>query len=152
MMFKRVICATLALLCICTTGISEEHTEAYNTLFVTATRLNGRFSPGKGSTITMMLDYGDDLEPTGQWSSKRGWVEVVGGENGTAWVSIQYVSEIFEPMTMTNATNGKVRIRKTPVDGKVVRWLKRGKSVTIDRVVLGWGHCKYGWIDMDCLE
>ena len=99
-----------------------------------------------------IYDFGDRLEPTGEWSYDRQWVEVVGGESGTVWVNAKYVSEEWGVFIYRNTENGRVKIRKKPVDGKVVGYLGRNRTVEIDRVVLGWGHCKRGWIDMGYLE
>lgn len=126
-------------------GIAEE----YNPLYVTADVLNGRAQPTKKAPAEAIFDYGDRLVPTGKLSKDRNWVQVEGGEAGTVWVSTKYVSERFTEFTVTNENNGKIKIRKTPVDGKITGYVRRGKSVEIDRVVLGWGHCSKGWVDLD---
>lgn len=94
------------------------------------------------------FDCGFDLEATGEWSNDRRWVEVYGGECGTVWCDIRYVTERPEEFMVCNIDYPKIKIRKTPVDGKVIGYLKKDKEVYIDRVVLGWGHCKQGWIDL----
>jgi hypothetical protein len=129
-------------------GIAEGH----DPLYVTASQLNGRAHPSKKASVEALFDYGDRLTPTGKISKDRKWVEVEGGETGTVWVSVQYVSERFMEFTATNVSNGKVRIHGLPDGGKLNGYLSRGKSVEIVQVVLGWGRCSKGWVDLAFLE
>lgn len=127
-------------------GLAEVEGEPV-TVYVTANRLNGRAAPKKKSHVEAMFDYGDKLSATGKWSRDHKWIEVEGGEGGTVWVDIRYVSEIKQPaVIMTDVT--KVKIRKTPFDGRVSGYLKHGKELEVDQVVLGWAHCDKGWIDL----
>ena len=120
-------------------------------LYVTAGQLNGRAHPSKMASVEARFDYGDRLTPTGNISRDRKWVEVEGGETGTVWVSIQYVTERFTEFTVTNENNGRIRIHSLPGGGKLKGYIGRGKSVEIIQVVLGWGRCAKGWIDLDYL-
>lgn len=126
--------------------------EDYNDLYVTATKLNGRYKPSKRTAIEACFDYGDALKPTGNWSKDYKWVEVYGGESGSVWCSIQYVTEITEPKTYINPDRTKIKIRKSPVKGTVVAYLKYNRKVEITQVVQGWGKCNKGWIDLSYLE
>jgi len=146
----RRVCA-LVLLAACLAGIGLADGAEYNGLYVTADVLNGRKWPTKKAGIEAVFDYGDLLEPTGRMSKDLEWLEVAGGESGTVWVFAQYVSERIIPFTVTNENNGKVKIRSKPGGGKLKGYVNRGKSVEIDRVVLGWGHCSRGWIDLEYL-
>ena len=128
-------------------GMAED--AEYQPLYVVADVLNGRAHPTKKAPVEAVFDYGDQLIPTGKISKDRKWVEVAGGESGTVWVSIQYVSERFTEFTVINENNGKIKIRSKPVDGKIKGYVKRGKEIEIDRVVLGWGHCSKGWVDLE---
>lgn len=123
----------------------------YAPLYVTADVLNGRAHPTRKAPVEAVFDYGDQLTPTGRISRDCEWVEVEGGEAGTVWVHVNYISERFVEFTATNENNGKIKIRSKIGGGKVRGYVKRGKSVEIDRVVLGWGHCKKGWIDLEYL-
>lgn len=126
-------------------ALAEEEDPA--TVYVTAGRLNGRSMPRKKAFIEALFDHGDKLTATGKWSRDHKWIEVEGGEGGTVWVDIRYVSEIKQPVVvMTDVT--KVKIRKTPFNGRVTGYLKNGKELEIDQIVLGWGHCSKGWIDL----
>lgn len=122
--------------------------DSQNPVYVTANRLNGREFPRKTATKVAMWEKNDDLQPTGEWSKTYKWIEVYGGECEKAWVDIRYVSERTEEFVVINLWHNKVKIRKDPVNGKVVGYLRKNKELWIDQVVLGWGHCSKGWIDL----
>ena len=132
---------------------AEEAEEiTYQPLYVKADLLYGREWPTKKSQVMAYLDFGDAVQPTGNISKDCEWVEVIGGENGTMWVCAAYVSERFTEFTVTNENNGPVKIRsKMGGKGKVKGYVRNGKSIEIDRVVLGWGHCSRGWVDLEYL-
>lgn len=110
--------------------------------------LNGRAAPRKKASIEAFFDFGDILVPTGYWSKDHKWVEVAGGETGTVWVYIQYVSERSH-YKVTNENNGTIKIRKWPVVGKVTGYVKHGQTIDIEQKVLNWGKTKHGWVDLD---
>lgn len=91
------------------------------------------------------------LEATGEWSDDHKWVQVRGGEIGLVWCCADYVTERTDAFRVTNESKRKIKIRSKPVNGKVTGYLKPGRSLTISRVVLGWGKCKSGWIDLEYL-
>ena len=116
---------------------------------VTATLLNGRMTPSKGAMKTAFFDKGDELELTGRWSKDHNWVEVYAGEAGACWVARQYVNEITDSIYVVNLDYPKVKIRKAPTNkSKVSGYLKKGHEVIITQVLLGWGRCEQGWIDL----
>lgn len=117
-------------------------------IHVTADLLNGRTKPNRHSQKVALFDYGDDLQITGKWSADHNWIEVGGGEAGLVWVHIDYVSETVGTYTVRNDDYAKIKIRRSPVNGRVSGYLKRGQEVEIDRDVLGWGHCYLGWVDL----
>ena len=128
-----------------------EQAEDMAPLYVTASVLNGRAEPTKKARVEAYFDRGDRLTPTGRISKDRRWVEVYGGEAGTVWVFMEYVTERVAPFEMTNANNGKIKIRSRHGDFRVRGYVGHGKRIRIDQVVLGWGHCSRGWIDLDYL-
>ena len=128
-------------------GLAEE--QEYNPLYVVADVLNGRAHPTKKSPVEAIFDYGDKLIPTGKISRDKEWVEVAGGESGTVWVHVNYVSERFTEFTAVNLNNGRIKIRSKIDGGKLKGYVKHGKMIEVDRVVLGWGHTSKGWIDLD---
>lgn len=123
-------------------------TATCNAEYVTVDLLNGRAKPSRRSAVTALFDYGDELTVTGRWSADHNWIEVVGGEDGNAWVHIKYVSVTVEPYLVENMDYCSIKIRRHPVDGRLSGYLKKGEQIEIDRDVLGWGHCSKGWIDL----
>lgn len=145
---KRFAALVLALLLLFGSAFAEEVTEPHY-VTVTATLLNGRLNPNKGSMRCAFFDKGDKLELTGRWSKDHDWVEVYAGEAGQCWVARQYVNELDEPIMVVNMEYRKVKIRKKPSDkGRVVGYLRKGREVEITQVLMGWGKCKSGWIDL----
>lgn len=113
--------------------------------------LNGRAWPRKTASIEAHYADGEWVDATGKWSDDHKWIEVVGGESGTVWCSMAYLTERPHSFKVLNEHKTGVKIRKTPVNGTVVGYLKPGKTLTITQVVLGWGKCKSGWIDLQYL-
>lgn len=144
---KKILCLILVTLVLMGTVVAEE-IEEQTYAYVMVELLNGRARPSKKSFQEAMFDYGDPLKETGEWSADHKWIEVYGGETGTVWVSIKYVSERKDVFTVRNEAYKRIKIRKTPVSGKITGYLKKGKELEIDSVVLGWGHCSKGWIDL----
>lgn len=107
--------------------------------------LNGRAEPHKDSFVTLKLYSGDTVEVVG---TSGEWVEVIGGETGTSFVSSKYLSQTLEPFTVTNVSGGRVKVRSY-IDGKVVGYVKAGKSVKVTRTMLGWGYIGNGWVKLE---
>lgn len=145
---RKIIAILFVLLSLCGVVAAEEDT---TTLYVTASQLYGRANPRKTAIKETFFDYGFDLQATGRFSKDGKWVEVKGGECGYVWVSVDYVTERRRSFYCENENNKKVKIRRSPVTGKVVGYLKQGKTIEITQVVLGWGRCKTGWIDLEYL-
>ena len=118
-------------------------------IYVTADMLNGRVSPNRHAQKESLFEYGDTLQTTGKWSADHRWIEVEAGEMPTVWVSIDYVSETAGSYTVQNREYAKIKVRKTPVNGRVTGYLKKGQELEIDQVVLGWGHSRMGWINLE---
>lgn len=119
---------------------------------MTANLLNGRAKPSKRAKIEARFDRGDEVIATGQWSDDRKWVEVYGGETGVVWCDARYLTETVDEIVVCNLGYNKIKIRKRPIDGRVTGYLYKGRELHIDRIVLGWGHCKKGWIDLNLAE
>lgn len=148
----RILLIAALILLILTIVHSGKAESQETAVFKVQTRLlNGRSAPRKTASIEARFDYGDELISTGEWSNDHKWVEVYGGETGTVWVSIRYISE-KNHFTAKNRDYKEVKVRKWPENGKVVRYLKKGQTVEIEQVILGWGKTKYGWVDLYYLE
>ena len=126
--------------------------DAAGFLKVTAKLLNGRSEPRKTASQEAFFDHGDILYATGAWSNDHKWVEVEGGETGTVWVSIRYVTERANAFKAKNANYDKIKVRKWPETGKVTKYIYRGQTVTIKKVILGYGLTRWGWVDLYYFE
>ena len=151
---KRIFAALLTILLLFGSAYAYDDTGVEGQFVtVTAKLLNGRMTPSKGAIITAFFDRGDTIEMTGRWSDNHEWVEVIAGEAGNCWVYRKYVTERTEPFTVYNRDYGKVKIRKNPSDkSKVTGYLRKGREVEITQVILGWGKCRLGWIDLYYVE
>jgi len=106
-------------------------------------------NPSKDAIKTAFFDKGDILPLTGRWSNDHEWVEVYAGEAGNCWVKREYVTERMDSFYVINTEYSKVKIRKRPSDkAKVIGHLRKNKEVEITQVLLGWGKCRQGWIDL----
>lgn len=125
---------------------SFEHTE----VVVTAKLLNGRATPSKKAKVEALFDRGDVLKAY-DWSESHHWIEVEGGETGTVWVWWEYLTEQTEDYSVwINDYGTDIKIRREPF-GRVTGYLKRGKEVVVTQIVLGWGKCDNGWIELKFL-
>ena len=132
-------------------GLAETFVEEPSILTVQTRLLNGRSAPRKKATVEARFDIGDTLLATGEWSKDHQWIEVAGGETGTVWVYISYISE-RKHYYAKNVDYRKVKVRKWPVVGKVTGYICRGQVVDITQTVLGWGKTDKGWVDLFYLE
>ena len=148
---KRILCLLLCLFVLVPStciAVDDSNMEGH-TVIVTAKLLNGRMNPSKGAMKTAFFDRGDTIELTGYWSDDHEWVEVYAGEAGACWVAKQYVTERTGSFTVINNDYNKVKIRKKPTEkSKTTGYLRQGKEIEITQVILGWGRCKLGWIDL----
>ena len=148
---KRILCLLLCLFVLVPSAcmaVDDSNMEGH-TAIVTAKLLNGRMNPSKGAMKTAFFDRGDAIELTGYWSDDHEWVEVYAGEAGACWVAKQYVTERTGSFTVINSDYNKVKIRKKPTEkSKTTGYLRQGKEIEITQVILGWGRCKLGWIDL----
>lgn len=144
---RKLFCVLILILLMTGSVIAED-----GYAYVMVKSLNGRARPSRNSFQEARFEYGDQIRETGKWSQQHNWIEVYGGETGTVWVNINYISERKKMFVVRNEEYRQVKIRKTPVSGKVTGYLKRGKELEIDRVVMGWGHCSKGWIDLYYVE
>ena len=145
---KKSFILGIVLVFLCGFGVSEEEGPDLNPLYIMANQLNGRARPNKKSTIEARFDHDDEVFPTGKWSADRQWVEVFGGETGTVWCSVDYLTERDEVFTVYSLNKGGIRIRSKPGAGKVTGTIRKEQRVEITQVVMGYGKCKKGWVDL----
>lgn len=115
------------------------------------TFLNGRREPNKQSPVLVRLWRGDTVEVV---AAKNDWVQITGGEAGTAWCYAACLRSYpldTDPILYTVASNGRVRVRKEP-DGKTVRYVNNGDAVMVQFVIDGWAYIESGYIMTEFLE
>ena len=151
---KRFLAVLCALLFFLGTAYAYDDTNIEGHFVTVTTRLlNGRMTPNKNAMKTAFFDKGMVVEMTGRWSDDHDWVEVIAGEAGNCWVARQYVTERTDPFTVYNRDFSKVKIRKKPHNkSKVTGYLRKGHEIEITKVILGWGKCRLGWIDLYYVE
>lgn len=111
--------------------------------------LNGRAEPSRNSEITMKLSNGDYVEVVGYHGE---WLEIVGGEYGTCFVSAEFISEFKEPLVYVNVSGGRVFIRDG-IDGDTTgHVVKTGKTVRVRLIIDNWGYIGNGWVNLKYFE
>lgn len=152
---KRFLICMVLLVMLFGYAVCEEVTEETgDTIFyvLASDALNCRYAPKKKSVIATSLANGQTITGTGKWSKDHKWVEIDHFEYGKLWCSYQYLTERTEPFYIETLWDS-IKIRKTPVNGTVVAYLRKGKEIEVTQVVLGWGKTKSGWIDLEyCIE
>ena len=127
--------------------------ENYVTFYTTGSNLNCRMSPDKHSYIVTELEKGQEVKGTGRWSKDHRWVEIEHCEYGRLWCDYHYLTERTESFMIETLWDEPIKIRKQVFNGKVKGYLRKNKTVEITQVVLGWGKCEQGWIDLSyCIE
>lgn len=120
-----------------------------NPQIVIVDKLNGRFRPSKKSPALAEYVFLDELEPTGKWSKDHAWIQVTHPEEGVLWVSIDFISERLDVFEVYTLSDTPIKVRSKPETGKVKRYLHKEEHIEITQVVMGYGRCEYGWIDLE---
>ena len=144
---KRVIAMILAAVLLIGAAWAEEEQEPA-LLYVMAGSLFGRIRPGKNHAVIEEFDMGMELHPTGRMSKDHKWVEIETMENELCWCSVDYLTEredVFHVYTL----NDSVKIRKAPGAGKVTGYARYEQVLEITQVVMGYGRCERGWVDLE---
>lgn len=131
--------------------------EERNDLYVMTKSLNGRIRPGKRYQVVTSFELMTPLHPTGRFSSDRKWVEIETAENELVWCNIDYLTERMDIFHVYTLWDEGVKIRSKPGDGKVVGMARKNQVLEITQVVMGYGKCSKGWVDLsyfieDCEE
>ena len=154
--FKLIFCiVVLVLLCIfAPKGHAEDLDESnYVTFYTIGSNLNCRMAPNKHSYIVTELEKGQEVKGTGRWSKDHRWVEIEHCEYGRLWCDYHFLTERTDAFTIETLCDDPVKIRKQVFNGKVKGYLRKGKTIEVTQVVLGWGKTSQGWIDLDyCIE
>ena len=131
-----------------TNGASGEEEIEHNKVIVIVDSLNGRFRPSKSSPVLAEYTFLDELTPTGKWSKDHQWIEIYHPEEGELWVNINYISERLDIFEVYTLNDQPIKVRSKPEVGKVKKYLKKDQHVEITQVVMGYGRCEYGWLDL----
>ena len=122
-------------------------------MYVTADNLNLRMTPSKKGVVATGAENGDQLSATGKWSKDYKWIEIWHPEMGYLWCNYHYVTERTDHFLIETLWDTPIKIRNQAFNGRVVGYLRKGKTLEITQVVLGWGKSRQGWIDLSyCIE
>jgi len=141
----------LAVLVVIKGSLAEEQPVTMYIAVSAGSWLNGRYAPNQHSSIEARFQSGDTVDV---YEVDGDWARVAGGESGTVWCDIRYLSATVpggQPETCTIHSDGRVRVRKTP-DGTLVRWLNDGDSVTVQCHINGWAYIGDGYVQEQYLE
>lgn len=127
----------------------EEEQEKPALLYVMSDGLRGRIRPGKKFASVCVFDMWTPLEPTGRMSEDHLWVEIETAENDLVWCHIDYVTERREVIHVYTLWDEGVKIRQRPGYGKVTGTARKGQVLEITQVVMGYGKCSKGWVDLE---
>lgn len=148
---KRILILLILAIFVAGSAYSEEVSTIV--LTVTGSNLNCRMSANKHSYIVTELEKGQEIPSTGRWSKNHRWVEIDHPEFGRLWCSYEFLTERTDPFSVETLWDEPIKIRKQPVNGRVTGYLRKGKTIEITQVILGWGKCTKGWIDLEyCIE
>lgn len=148
-----IACLIIGIVMISKPAHAEETDPDYIVLTSTGSNVNCRMAADKHSFVVTELEKGQEILSTGRWSKDHKWVEVFHPEYGNLWVSYKFLTERTDSFMVETLCDDPVKIRKEAVNGRVVGKLRKGRTVEITQVVLGWGKCKQGWLDLSfCIE
>lgn len=139
-----VILCVLCVLMAAASALAEE-----NTLYVMCKDLQGRIRPGKRYEALVSFDMWTPLNPTGRISDDWQWVEVRTAEGDLVWCNINYLTETRNMLRVYTLWDEGVKIRSKPGGGKVTGIARKEQVLDITQVVMGYGRCSKGWVEMD---
>ena len=148
---KRLLALLIALICLFSIGYAEEEEEIIQEeprLYVMTKLLYGRIRPGKKYDAICEFEIGTPLEPTGRISKDHCWVEIKTAEDELVWCNVEYLTERMDVFHVFSLNDEAIKIRKHPGMGKVTGYARKEKVLEITQVVMGYGKCEKGWIDL----
>jgi len=145
-----IVIVVLSFIYVANHGIAEEAEEEpeYAPLYVMTKTLNGRMRPNKKSQAIVEFEMMTPLQPTGRMSRDRQWVEIRSAEGDVVWCSINYLSERTDVFYVYHLHKEKIKIRKSPGYGRITGYAKKEQRLEITQVIMGYGKCEKGWIDL----
>ena len=145
-MIRRLAALVLALGFLFSFCAAEEQEESG--LYVITKSLYGRIRPGKKYQALCEFEYGAKLHPTGRMSADHMWIEIESAENYIVWCSVDYLTERNDVFYVYSLNDERIRIRKHPGAGKVTGYARKEEVLEITQVVMGYGRCVKGWVDL----
>lgn len=145
---KKLI-ALFCVLCVLMSVSFAMCDEEYPVLYAMSKSLQGRIRPGKKYEALVSFDMWTQLYPTGRVSEDRMWIEVRSTEGDLVWCNVNYLTETMNVLHVYTLWEDGVKIRSRPGGGKVTGTAKREQVLEITQVVMGYGKCSKGWIDME---
>ena len=142
---KRVL-ALLAIIILMGSCLADEE---YPILYSMSKNLQGRIRPGKKYEALVSFDLWTRLHPTGRTSDDRMWVEVRSDEGDLVWCNANYLTETINVLHVYTLWDEGVKIRSKPGNGKVTGVARKEQVLEITNVVMGYGKCEKGWVEMD---
>lgn len=149
--FLIALVIVLAVLVAIKGSLAEEQPTQMYVAVSAGSWLNGRYAPDQHSSVEARFQSGDTVDV---YEVSGDWARVAGGESGTVWCDIRYLSATApggQPETCTVQADGRVRVRETP-DGALVRWLNDGDTVTVQCHIDGWAYIGDGYVQDQYLE
>lgn len=146
---KRIIAWIIILMLVIPGALAEEEEEEIPTLYSMSKNLQGRIRPGKKYEALTSFDMWTPLKPTGRMSEDRMWVEIRTWEDDLVWCNINYLTETQKVLHVYTLWESGVKIRSAPGGGRVTGTARREQMLEITQVVLGYGRCSKGWIELD---
>lgn len=144
----KKVTTILCVLCVLMAAVSAL-AEENPTLYVMCKDLQGRIRPGKRYEALVSFDMWTPLNPTGRISDDRQWVEVRTAEGDLVWCNINYLTETRNMLRIYTLWDEGVKIRSKPGGGKVTGIARKEQVLDITQVVMGYGRCSKGWVEMD---
>ena len=148
---KRFIVWIIILMLVVPAGMAEETgpVEERPVLYSMSSNLRGRIRPGKDHAVVVTFDMWAPLQPTGKVSEDHSWVEILTAESDRVWVNVNYLTERKYVFNVYTLWDEGIKIRSRPGNGKVTGTARKGQILEITNVVMGYGKCSKGWVDLD---
>jgi len=126
----------------------DEEEPEYAPLYVMTKSLNGRSRPGKKYPTIVEFEMWTPLQTTGRMSRDHQWIEIRSTEGDVVWCNVNYLSERTDLFYIYTLNRQPIKIRKNPGCGKVTGYAKKEQRLEITQVVMGYGKCSKGWVDL----
>ena len=150
---RKLICIVLILAVICPIWAGADE-EGYFILCRPGSVVNVRSNPRKTASVIAWVEFGRFVHTDGK--TRNGFVHVVdlAAEETEGWISAGYLvydRPRDETYTAQIVSNGNVIVRSC-VDGKRVRVMRNGQTVTVYARSNEWAVTNRGYIRCDWLE